>query len=166
MRKIIFALVMALSIIPLSGIAHAADTTQSCSITTAPGSYAYATPYHYNYRVDIEWWIQLSSGAGCTPTVRVAGNVFFSNGVDPINGGFTGNPNLFQSGVLVTQNPPINVGSSGADGQFSFYGGWFNRQCGKMYKSGVNVKTVSAYGDTTPIFTSWTSAGSYTSPAC
>lgn len=138
----------------------------TATVTNAPGGGGNASILNSEYLVWSDFWLQLSTGPGCTPYVRVVGNVYYDDGTGPVNGGFHGRPHLFQNGTLVTNNPYINVGSSGTDGVFSFYGNWFARQCGKLYKSGINVEDVSVAGNTYNVYTSWTAAGSYTAPAC
>lgn len=151
--------------------AHAAPASpQACNatVTVGAGSYGYALLVDSVHYIDAEFWVQVSSGPGCTRYTRTVGNLFFRKnvGYTPVNGGANGRPNIFRNGTLISNNPPISFGSSGADGEYFFTGNWIPAPCNTLHKAGIDMINVSAVGTTYWLYRSWSAAGSYRTTAC
>ena len=151
--------------------AHAAGPASpaACTATVTPGAGSYGNAILYDspaHLIDAEYWIQVSSGPGCTRYTRTVGNLFFhkGNGYTPVNGGANGRPNIFRNGTLISNNPPISFGSSGTDGEYFFVGNWIPAPNGSLHKAGINMINVSAEGSTYWLYLAWSASGSYHAP--
>lgn len=148
-----------------------ADSPAACqaTVTIGAGSYGNATLVDSAaHLIDAEYWIQVSSGPGCTRYTRTVGNLWFhqANGQTPVNGGANGRPNIFRNGTLISENPPISFGSSGSDGNYFFVGNWIPAPCNTLHKAGIAMINVSAVGTTYWLYRNWSAGGSYRTPAC
>lgn len=166
----IVLLALALALVGLLGVgaqANAADSPQACTITTGPNSYGNAILVDSaTHLIDAEYWIQVSSGPGCTRMTRTVGNLFFNkaDGFTPVNGGASGRPNIFRNGTLISDTPPINFGSSGTDGQYFFQGNWIAAPNGSYHTAGIYIINLTSGGKTYWLYRAWASNVSYRAP--